>query len=151
MYAIEEDKLRVLIVHPSGPYAKKNDRGHWSIPKGEVDEGEDLLTCARREFFEETGHDAGAGPFIPLGSIRQKGGKVVHAWGFPGRWVPENFCSNTFEIEWPEGSGKIETWPEVDRAEMMSLKKASEFIKDTQMPLLERLAIRLEQMGALHG
>ncbi len=140
LYETDGVFLRVLLAHPGGPFEKKDDRGRWSIPKGEVDEGEDLLACARREFFEETGHDAGEGPFLPLGQITQKGGKVVHAWATPGKWDPSKFQSNTFTTEWPPKSGKMQTFPEVDRAEMLPLETALEKIKETQRPLLARLA-----------
>jgi predicted NUDIX family NTP pyrophosphohydrolase len=140
LYEKDGNDLRVLLIHPGGPYMKKKDVGHWSIPKGEVDEGEDLLACACREFSEETGHDVGDGSFIPLGEIRQKGGKIVHAWGVAGHWDPAKFSSNTFEMEWPPQSGRIGVYPEVDRAEMLPLPAALYRIKETQRPLLLRLA-----------
>ena len=144
LYELEGKDLRVLLVHPGGPLMRKKDVGHWSIPKGEIDEGEDLLACARRELVEETGQDAGEGPFLALGQIKQKGGKVVHAWGAAGRYDAAKFTSNTFEMEWPPESGKVGTFPEVDRAEMLSLQSAMFRIKETQRPLLARLA---EQLG----
>jgi predicted NUDIX family NTP pyrophosphohydrolase len=144
LYEMDGADFRVLLIHPGGPYMKKKDVGHWSIPKGEVDAGEDLLTCAKREFHEETGHDAGDGPFIPLGEIKQKGGKIVHAWGVAGHWDPAKFSSNTFEMEWPPQSGRIGTYPEVDRAEMLLLQAAIYRIKETQRPLLLRLAEALK-------
>ena len=143
LYETDGDTLRVLLAHPGGPFEKKDDRGRWSIPKGEVEEGEDLLACARREFEEETGHDAGSGPFLPLGEIKQKGGKVVHAWAASGKWNSAKFKSNTFQIEWPPKSGKMQSFPEVDKAEMLPLNKALEKIKETQRPLLARLAEKL--------
>lgn len=146
MYEQSASGLRVLIVHPAGPYAKKNDVGQWSVAKGEIDPGEDLLTCAKREFLEETGHAAPEnGPFIDLGKIRQKGGKIVYCWAFEGTWTPENFRSNTFEMEWPPGSGKVQTYPEVDRAEMLPAMAAHYRIKSTQRPLIERLIEALEE------
>jgi predicted NUDIX family NTP pyrophosphohydrolase len=132
----------VLLTLPR-PYGKKTEVGNWSIAKGEPEPDEDLLECARREFHEETGADPGMGPYIALGTIRQKGGKLVHAWAFEGRWDPASFRSNTFQIEWPRGSGRMATFPEVDRAEMMPVEKAMSLIKDTQRPLLERLAAAL--------
>ena len=145
LYDFEGGSLRVLLTHPGGPFTKRKDVGHWSISKGEVDEGEDLLACAKRELLEETGHVAGDGPFIPLGSIQQKGGKIVHAWGVAGHWDATHFTSNTFEQEWPLESGRIQTFPEVDRAEMLILQSALYRIKETQRPLLIRLA---EALGA---
>ena len=144
LYQISGADLRVLLVHPGGPYQKKDDNGRWSIPKGEVDEAEDLLACARREFQEETGHAVPAGAtFVPLGKIRQAGGKVVHAWAFEGEWHPEQFRSNTYLAEWPPKSRKMVEFPEADRAELMPLKQALKKVKDTQAPLLERLATEL--------
>lgn len=140
LYELEGNELRVLLIHPGGPYMKKKDVGHWSIPKGEVDEGEDLLCCARREFREETGMESGEGPFVPLGEIKQKGGKIVHAWAVAGHWDPAKFSSNTFELEWPPQSGRIGVYPEADRAEMLLLLAAIYRIKETQRPLLLRLA-----------
>jgi predicted NUDIX family NTP pyrophosphohydrolase len=140
LYELEGKFLKVLLIHPGGPLTVRKDVGHWSIPKGEVDEGEDLFTCATRELKEETGHEAGNVPFIPLGSIVQKGGKTVHAWGAPGRWDATHFSSNSFEMEWPPKSGRMVTFPEVDRAEMLPLASALYRIKDTQRPLLRRLA-----------
>ena len=140
LYELEGNNLRVLLIHPGGPLEKRKDVGHWSIPKGEVDDGEDLFTCAARELGEETGHDIGHGPFIQLGSIQQKGGKIVHAWGAPGKWDADKFTSNTFTMEWPPKSGKMGEFPEVDRAEMLPLAAALYRIKETQRPLLTRLA-----------
>lgn len=131
-------ELRVLLAHPGGPYFRKKDAGHWSIPKGEYGADEDPLTAARREFEEETGHEPQA-PFIPLGEITQKGGKVVIAWAFRGAWDPEAFRCNTFPLEWPPRSGRRIDCPEVDRAELMSIPEAREAIKPTQVPFLERL------------
>lgn len=143
LYERGADGLRVLLVHPGGPFARRKDVGYWSVPKGEVDAGEDLLACACREFQEETGHDAGKGPFVELGSIVQKGGKTVYAWGAEGRFDPARFTSNHFEMEWPPKSGRTESFPEVDRAEMLPLVEALFRIKETQRSLLLRLAERL--------
>lgn len=145
LYQFVDDALCVLLVYPGGPYQKKDETGRWSIPKGEVDVGENLLGCAIREFGEETGHavpeDA---ELIPLGRIRQKGGKVVHAWGFAGRWTPEAFRSNTYMQEWPPKSGRIVEFPEAAKAELMPLPRAREMIKETQVPLLDRLVDALD-------
>ena len=143
LYEADGETLRVLLAHPGGPLEKKDDRGRWSIPKGEVDEGEDLLACARREFEEETGMNPGNGPFVELGQIQQKGGKIVHAWATPGKWDAAKFHSNLFEMEWPPKSGRMQSFPEVDKAEMLPLRKAFELIKERQRPLLTRLADRL--------
>lgn len=146
MFDDSGDELKVFLGHPGGPYFKKKDAGHWSIPKGEPDPGEeDLLEVARREFAEETGlaPPAKLDPnviFWPLDTIQQKGGKVVHAWAFRGKW-PEGreIVSNEIPIEWPPRSGKIIHIPEMDRAEMFSAAEARQRIKDTQIPLIERL------------
>src|SRR6185295_3956677 len=106
-------RLEVLLVHPGGPFWKNKDEGAWTIPKGEVCEGEELLACARREFQEETGI-APAGNFSALAPIRQKSGKIVHAWAFEGDCDPTKIQSNTITIEWPPRSGKRIQIPEVD-------------------------------------
>ncbi len=142
LYRWDTDGLpRVLLIHPGGPFFTQKDEGHWSIPKGELDgDLEEMLDCARREFEEETGHAAPAdAQYLPLGSIRQKGGKIVHAWAFEGEFSPERFRSNEFELEWPPHSGRIQRFPEADRAELMPLDLAEKRIKATQLPFLERL------------
>src|SRR5690348_7570165 len=114
----------VLLVHPGGPFWAHKDDGAWSIPKGEVEAGEDLLASARREFAEETGFRA-EGPFIPLTPLRQPGGKVVHAWAFEGDADPERLHSNMVSLEWPPKSGRRREFPEVDRAAWFSLGQAA--------------------------
>src|SRR5262245_11441105 len=106
-------RLEVLLVHPGGPLWKSRDEGAWTIPKGLVDTREDLLACARREFCEETGSDID-GDFLPLNSIQQKGGKIVHAWAVEAEIEADEIRSNTFEMEWPPRSGRRVTFPEVD-------------------------------------
>jgi predicted NUDIX family NTP pyrophosphohydrolase len=132
--------LEVLLVHPGGPFFAKKDEGAWTIPKGEAAPGEDLLTRARIEFAEEVGSEV-RGEFIALGSIKQKGGKTVHAWAVEGN-LPEHFrCeSNSFEMEWPPGSGKRESFPEIDRAEFFDMETARRKINPAQVGFLERLA-----------
>jgi predicted NUDIX family NTP pyrophosphohydrolase len=139
MFRRKIDNLEVLLAHPGGPFFARKDDGVWTIPKGEVQPGEDLLTRARTEFEEETGTKASE-DFIPLGSIKQKGGKTVHAWAFEGD-LPENFQlkSNTFEMEWPPRSGKFREFPEVDRAEFFPEEIAKRKINPAQVPFLERL------------
>ena len=129
----------VLLVHPGGPYFQKKDSGAWSIPKGEADEGEDLLTRARIEFEEELGVK-GTGDCISLGAIKQKGGKTVHAWAFEGN-LPQGFTphSNTFELEWPPRSGRIERFSEVDQAAFFAIEIARAKINPAQTVLLDRL------------
>jgi predicted NUDIX family NTP pyrophosphohydrolase len=130
--------VEVLLVHPGGPFFAKKDAGAWSIPKGEVAEGEELLATARREFAEELGFEA-SGEFLPLGEIEQKGGKVVHAWAVEGDCVAGNCRSNSFKMEWPPRSGKWAEFPEVDRAEFFDLAAAREKINQGQAPLLDQL------------
>jgi predicted NUDIX family NTP pyrophosphohydrolase len=130
--------LEVLLVHPGGPFWAKKDLGAWTIPKGELAEGEDELATARREFEEETGLRPEA-PMHPLGSVKQKAGKVVHAWAFEGDCDPATLRSNTYRVQWPPGSGQWRTYPEVDRAEWFALAEARERINPAQAALLETL------------
>jgi predicted NUDIX family NTP pyrophosphohydrolase len=131
--------LEVLLAHPGGPFHATKDVGAWSIPKGEVEPGEDLVDVARREFLEETGHPVPADGAIPLGTIRQKGGKVVHAWALPGDLDPAAAHSNSFSLEWPPGSGRLEAFPEIDRVAWFDLPEARLRLKDAQVPFLDRL------------
>jgi predicted NUDIX family NTP pyrophosphohydrolase len=139
--------VEVLLVHPGGPLWAKRDLGAWSIPKGEVAEGEELLAAARREFAEELGF-APAGEFLPLGAIKQKGGKTVHAWAVEGDCDAAGCKSNTFRMEWPPRSGKWAEFPEVDRAEFFSLAAAREKINTVQAPLLDQLRVLLAQTSS---
>jgi predicted NUDIX family NTP pyrophosphohydrolase len=134
----------VLLVHPGGPFWAKKDAGAWSIPKGEYDDAEDPLACARREFAEELGTPPpdGAEP-VALGEVRQKGGKVVAAWALEGDLDTDTIESNTFTMEWPPRSGTMREFPEVDRAGWFALDAAREKILPAQAPLLDRLAEHL--------
>jgi len=131
--------LEVFLAHPGGPFWAKRDAGAWTIPKGVVGDGEDLLTAARRELREETGL-APDGPFIPLGSIKQKGGKTVHAWGCEGDADPSAITSNDTTAEWPRGSGRFLTFPEVDRCEWFTIDDARARINPAQAELLDRVS-----------
>ena len=131
--------FEVLLVHPGGPFFAAKDLGAWSIPKGEVEEGEDLLAVAVRELAEETGLTV-TGPFVPLGQVRQKAGKIVHAWAVRGDADPRALRSNTFELEWPPHSGRRRTFPEVDRAEWFDLAEARRRINPAQVAVLDALA-----------
>lgn len=135
------DGLEVFIAHPGGPLFSNKDDGHWTIPKGEVEPGEDLLATAIHEFEEEVGFAVDrSSKFIPLGTIQQKGGKIVHAWAIKGDINAEHpLRSNTFTMEWPPGSGTMRDFPEVDRAQFFSIAAAKTKLKPTQLPLLERL------------
>jgi predicted NUDIX family NTP pyrophosphohydrolase len=139
MYRVRDGEIEVLLAHPGGPFFRNKDEHAWSIPKGEPEPDEDLLVTARREFEEETGIKP-AGPFRPLAPIRQKGGKIVHAWAFEGDCDPAAIMSNTFTMEWPPHSGKQAEFPEVDRAEFFNLRKAKEKIKAGQETLIDELA-----------
>ena len=133
--------LEVLLAHPGGPYFRNKDEGAWTIPKGEAMEGEELLGRARIEFEEELGIAApAAANWIELGTVKQKGGKIVHAWAFEGD-CPADFVavSNTFELEWPPRSGRMQPFPEIDRAEFFSIEKARRKIKEAQIAFLDRL------------
>jgi predicted NUDIX family NTP pyrophosphohydrolase len=134
----------VLLVHPGGPFFRKKDDGSWTIPKGEATNSEELLGRARIEFEEELGVPAPKGEPIELGSIKQKGGKIVHAWAVQGD-LENNFklASNSFTMEWPSRSGKFSEFPEVDRAEFFSLPEAARKINPAQVPFLDRLSALL--------
>ena len=131
--------LEVLLVHPGGPFWAKKDLGAWTIPKGEVQEGETDLQAARREFQEETGLTAGE-PLIPLGEVKQKSGKMVAAWAFCGDCDPAAIRSNTFSLEWPPKSGRMQEFPEIDQAEFFTLAEAGRKILPAQAPFLDVLA-----------
>lgn len=131
--------LEVLLVHPGGPLWARKDAGAWTIPKGEFGDDEDPLAAARREFAEETGQSL-AGPFHPLAPVRQRAGKLVHAWACRGDFDPAALRSNTFELEWPPRSGRRQSFPEVDRAAFFSLAVARTKINPAQAALLDELA-----------
>ncbi len=134
--------LEVLLAHPGGPYWASKYEGAWSLPKGGIHPGEDPLDTARREFLEETGFTPEA-PFIPLGSITQRGGKVVHAWAFEGDCDPEALASATTHIEWPPRSGYQIEVPEVDRVAFFTIVEARRAINIAQAELLDRLLAAL--------
>ena len=138
--------LDVLLVHPGGPFWAGKDDGAWSIPKGEISDGEDALAAARREVEEETGAKP-SGPFVALDPVRQAGGKVVFAWAVESDFDPATLRSNVFEMEWPPRSGRRQAFPEVDRAEWFSLEKAARKILKGQVPLLRQLEDRLRIAG----
>lgn len=143
LYRRGGDGLEVLLVHPGGPIWARRDAGAWSLPKGEYVDGEDPLAAARREFAEELGVAPPGGPVVELGEIRQKAGKVVRAWALEGDLDPSSAVSNTFELEWPPRSGRLQEFPEVDRAEWFSLARAREKINPAQAELVDRLAERV--------
>jgi predicted NUDIX family NTP pyrophosphohydrolase len=134
--------LEVFLAHPGGPFWKNKDAGAWTIPKGLVDENEDLLDAARREFLEETAIEP-VGPFHELGTVRQKAGKLIHAWAWEGDADPALVRSNTFSMEFPRGSGRMIEVPEVDRCEWFSLSVAREKVNPAQAEFLDRLQSRM--------
>ena len=134
--------LEVFVAHPGGPFWRDRDAGAWTIPKGLVEEGEDLLAAAEREFLEETGIRP-TPPFLPLGSIRQKGGKMVHAWAWEGDADPSAIVSNTTSCEWPRGSGRSLTYPEVDRCAWFEPGAARAKLNPAQAELIDRLEAAL--------
>lgn len=141
MCRFEDDLLEFFLVHPGGPYFRKKDAGWWTIPKGVPEPHEDLLVTAQREFFEETGIRASA-PYLDIGNIRQKGGKIVHAWAFSGNWKEgAQLASNTSSIEWPPRSGNTITFPEVDQARWFNYQEATNMIVQEQLPFLDRARI----------
>ncbi|HYJ07340.1 MAG TPA: NUDIX domain-containing protein [Chthoniobacterales bacterium] len=140
MFRSKHDRLEVLLVHPGGPYFRKKDEGAWTIPKGEAAEGEELRGRARIEFEEELGITPALEEWIDLGSVKQKGGKTVHAWAFAGDLEPDfKLASNSFEMEWPPRSGKMQPFPEVDEARFFSLELARTKINQAQTVFLDRL------------
>jgi len=131
-------ELEVLLGHPGGPFWAKKDAGVWTIPKGLVDPGEELLAAALREFAEETGFTARA-PFTALAPVKQKSGKTVHGFACAGDFDPEKLACNAFEIEWPPRSGRRERFPEIDRVAWFGLNAAREKILGYQRPFLDEL------------
>jgi predicted NUDIX family NTP pyrophosphohydrolase len=136
--------LEVLLAHPGGPLFQKKDDGCWTVPKGEIVEGEDLLARAKIEFEEELGVTP-EGEWIELGWVKQKGGKTVHAWAFEGN-LKEGFepVSNTFEMEWPPHSGRTERFPEIDRVGFFSIEEARRKMNAAQTVFLDRLSAALK-------
>jgi len=139
LFKRQDGELRVLLVHPGGPFWRRKDLGAWTIPKGERMPGEDAEATARREFSEELGAPL-EGPLVALGRIRQKGGKQVDAFAVEGDFDVERLSCNTFEIEWPPRSGRLQSFPEIDRAQWFTMAEAHDKINVAQRALLDRLA-----------
>ena len=143
MYKIVDSVPYYFLVHPAGPFWKNKEYGSWSIPKGEFLDGDDKLECAKREFLEETGITP-EGPFIEIGSIRQKGGKTVYAWAFKGDFSGNLNCTSFVEIEWPRNSGKFINIPEVDKGGLFIKEDAKKFMNEMQYDFIERLEKQLK-------
>jgi predicted NUDIX family NTP pyrophosphohydrolase len=142
MYRDADKRLEVLLVHPGGPYWQRKDNGAWTIPRGQVELEEDHLTAAIREFTEETGWQP-QGPYLPLGEVRPRSGKTIHAWAFRGSYDPRSIRSNLFEIEWPPKSGRRQQFPEIDRAGFFTIAEAQNKMIVSELPFLDRLAKQL--------
>ena len=147
MYRRDElGELEVFIAHPGGPWFPGRDADIWTIPKGELEPGEEPFAAAVREFEEEVGMKPN-GPYLALGSIKQKGGKTVHAWAFEGTWEADRALrSNEVEVEWPAGSGRWSRWPEIDAVGFFPIPAAKAKLKIAQQPLLDRLESALANL-----
>jgi predicted NUDIX family NTP pyrophosphohydrolase len=148
LFRWREKRLEVLLVHMGGPFWSRRDAAAWSFPKGEHEPGEDSLLAARREFGEELGMAPPSGAAVDLGSLKQPSGKVIHAWAQQADIDASEIRSNTFELEWPRGSGKLQQFPEVDRAGWFEPQAAREKLISGQLPFLDLL---LERIGASRG
>lgn len=138
LYKVAGGVTQFLLAHPGGPYFAKKNEGWWTIPKGEPLPDEDFFACALREFQEETGF-VPAPPYLPLQPITQKGGKTVHAWAAESEFNTANLKCNTFEIEWPPRSGKMVSFPEIDRAEWFTYAQAVLMVNERQKHFIEEL------------
>jgi predicted NUDIX family NTP pyrophosphohydrolase len=138
LYRINDQKPEFFLVHPGGPFFRNKDAGFWTVPKGENENDEPLLQTALREFREETSYLPASDP-IPLSAIKQKGGKQVHCWAIEGNIDPEHLVSNTFDLEWPPKSGRIQSFPEIDKGAWFSLEEAKKKINQMQISFLEEL------------
>jgi predicted NUDIX family NTP pyrophosphohydrolase len=143
LYRVRAGTPEVLLVHPGGPFWARRDAGVWSFPKGEYDAGDDARETALREFEEETGTALPPGDLIDLGSVKQKGGKVVSAWAVEGDLDPDTVKSNTFRMQWPPRSGRLATFPEVDRAGWFGPEEARQKLVPAQAEFVDRLLGRL--------
>lgn len=143
LYRERNGRPEVLLVHPGGPFWQRKDDGAWSIAKGEIGATENPVDVARREFREELGAEPPEGEWLPLGSVRQAGGKLVHAWAAAGDFDPAHITSMAFEMDWPPRSGRRQSFPEVDRAAWFGLEDARRKILAAQQAFIDRLESRL--------
>ncbi|WP_236518644.1 NUDIX domain-containing protein [Sandaracinus amylolyticus] len=142
--------VEMLVVHPGGPFFAKKHEGAWSIPKGMIEEGEDALAAAQREVVEELGVTPPSPPYVALGDVRLKSGKRVHAWAARADFDPTHIVSNEFELEWPPRSGRLQRFPEVDRASWVDLETAKRLTSPALAPLFER-AVSKETLDIVFG
>jgi len=145
LYRAHGTRCEVLLAHPGGPFFARKDLGSWTIPKGEPEPGEENLACAVREFEEETGVRPVAERYLDLGSVKQAGGKIVRAWAFEMDWPGGDPRSNTFRLEWPPRSGRMQEFPEIDRLELFEIAQARAKMNPAQVVFLDRL---LEHLAA---
>jgi predicted NUDIX family NTP pyrophosphohydrolase len=144
MYRGSPPALELLLVHPGGPFWARKDLGAWSIPKGEYGEGEEPLAVARCEFEEELGSAPFQGAFLPLGELLQPSRKLITAFALEGDFDPATLKSNRFELEWPRGSGRMQSFAEIDRAQWFAPRQAREKIQTGQAPFIDRLLERID-------
>jgi predicted NUDIX family NTP pyrophosphohydrolase len=144
MYRQRNSDVEVLLLHPGGPFWARKDEGAWTIPKGEIEEGEETQKAAKREFEEETGL-LPRGDFYPLRPVKLKSGKTIYAWAFKGDWDPTTIKSTTFTMEWPPHSGRLLEYPEADRAAWFTLEQAKAKIQKGQIGFVEELSVLLAQ------
>lgn len=145
----DDSGIEVLLVHPGGPFWRNKDVAAWTVPKGEFSEDEDPLEAAKREFKEETGSAPPEGEYVALKPIKQKNGKIVHTWAVEGDFDPATLDSNTFEMEWPPKSGRMQAFPEIDRAEWFSSDSAKRKVLSGQAALIDEL-LTLRSKSAAH-
>ena len=143
LYRRRDELCEVLLVHPGGPFWSKKDDGAWFVPKGELDAEEEPFRAACREFEEELGSAPPASEPLPLGTVKNKSGKLIYAWALEGELDVASVKSNSFELEWPPKSGKVQKFPEVDRASFFSLSAAAVKMHPAELPFLERLSALL--------
>lgn len=143
LYRIRAGIVEVFLVHPGGPYWQRKDIGVWSIPKGELEESDDALTTAQREFHEETGSEV-AGEFVPLTPLKQPSGKLIHAWAVRGEIDASSITSSTFLTEWPPRSGRQQEFPEIDRGDWFTITAGKEKIVAGQRGFLDQLLEQLD-------
>lgn len=146
VYRYKDERLQILLIHPGGPFFLKKDTGVWSIPKGEYSEQEEPLEVAKREFFEETGNTIASANLTPLTPVRIKSGKTISVWAVEADFDPCYICSNEFEIEWPPKSGKMQSFPETDKAEWFDTEEALLKIHPGQAPIIRELKIILDEI-----